>query len=74
MISCLKKKLERENGQITGKRSNNRKDPVKNKKYREDEKLTKWSENQTKQANAQMRITQPNSENSPPKKKLYSKS
>ena len=45
MISCLKKKLERENGQITGKRSSNRKDPVKNKKYREDEKLTKWSEN-----------------------------
>ena len=45
-------------------RANFRKDPVKHKKYKEDEKLKKWSAQKTKQTNAQMTSSQPNGENS----------
>ena len=56
MISCLKKKLYRENGGHIS-------DPVKYKKYKKDEKLRKWSAKKTKK-NAQMTSSQPISENS----------
>ena len=45
-------------------RANFRKDPVKHKKYKEDEKLKKWSVNKTKQKNTQMTSSQTNGENS----------
>ena len=45
-------------------RANIRKDPVKHKKYKEDEKLGQWASKKTKQANAQMTTLQPNGENS----------
>ena len=45
-------------------RANIRKDPAKYKKYKEDEKLTKWVAKKPKQANNQMTIPQPNDKNS----------
>ena len=45
-------------------RTNFRKDPVKHKKYKEDEKLEKWSVKKTKKTNAQMTSSQSNGENS----------
>ena len=46
-------------------RANIRKDPVKyKKKYKEDEKLTKWVAKKPKQPNTQMTIPRPNGKNS----------
>ena len=45
-------------------RANFRKNPVKHKKYKEHEKLKKWSVNKTKQTNTQMASSQPNGKNS----------
>ena len=59
MISCLKEKLERENG-----RQISRKDSVKYKKYNRNEKLRERAANKTKQANAQMTTFQSNRKNS----------
>ena len=41
-----------------------RKDPVKYKKYKEDEKLIKRAAKKPKQANTQMTMLQPNGKNS----------
>ena len=45
------------------RRENITKDPVKHKKYKEDEKLRKWATKKTKQTNVQTTTPQPNGEN-----------
>ena len=57
------KSNERKNGNRKWM-ENIKKDPVKHKKYKEDEKLRNWVAKKTKQANAQMPTPQPNAENS----------
>ena len=48
----------------------NIKDPVKQKKYKEDQKLRKCAAKETRQANAQMTTPQPNGKNSSATNKL----